>query len=62
MLPILIPLASFLPNNAPVIKNSVLSPYVMLVSEKMVKVVPRDLKQQFDAKIKELKKTWKIPH
>ncbi len=59
---ILIPLASFLPNNAPVIKNSVLSPYVMLVSEKMVKVVPRDLKQQFDVKIKELKKTWKIPH
>ncbi len=59
---ILIPLTSFLPNNAPVIRNSVLSPYVMLVSEKMVKVVSKDMKQQFEAKIRELKKTWKIPY
>lgn len=59
---ILIPLTSFLPNNAPVIRNSVLSPYVMLVSEKMVKVVSKDMKQQFEAKIRDLKKTWKIPY
>ena len=59
---ILIPLTSFLPKNAPVIKHSLLSPYVMLVSEKMVKVVSKDMKQQFEIKIKELKKTWNIPH
>ncbi|MFC1798412.1 CvpA family protein [Thermodesulfobacteriota bacterium] len=55
---ILIPLTTFLPKNAAVIKQSVLAPHVTLASEKLIKIVPRDMKRQFDAKIKELKKSW----
>lgn len=57
---ILIPLTSFLPKGSHVIKNSLLSPYVTMVSEKMVKVVSPDMKKQYDIKIKDLKKAWKI--
>ena len=59
---ILIALTTFLPKGTPVIKNSLLSPHVTKVSEKMVKIVSKDMKQQFEEKIKELKKAWKIPH
>jgi membrane protein required for colicin V production len=59
---ILIPLTTFLPKRTPVIKNSLLSPHVTKISEKMVKIVSKDMKQQFEEKIKELRKAWKIPH
>ena len=59
---ILIPLTTFLPKKTPLIKNSLLSPHVTKISEKMVKIVPKDMKQQFDEKIKELRSAWKIPH
>ena len=59
---ILIALTTFLPKGTPVIKNSLLSPHVTKISEKMVKIVSKDMKQQFEEKIKELKKAWKIPH
>ena len=59
---ILIPLTTFLPRGAPVLKHSLLSPYVTQISEKMVKIVSKDLKHQFEDKIKELRKAWKIPH
>jgi membrane protein required for colicin V production len=58
---ILIPLTTFLPKNAPVIKQSILAPHVMLASEKLIKIVPKEMKRQFDAKIKELKKSWQRP-
>ena len=55
---ILIALTTFLPKKPPVIKNSLLAPYVTIVSEKMVKIVSKDMKRQFEVKIKELKKAW----
>lgn len=56
---LLITLTAFLPRNAPVIKNSILAPHVTLVSEKMAKIVSRDMKRNFTAKLAELKKAWK---
>lgn len=54
-------LTAFLPTGAPVLKKSLLAPYVSTVSEEMSKVVPRDMKRSFDDKLKEFKKVWKIP-
>ncbi len=56
---LLITLTAFLPRNAPVIKNSMLAPHITLVSEKMAKVVSRDMKHNFKVKLAELKKAWK---
>ncbi|MBC8433364.1 MAG: CvpA family protein [Desulfobacterales bacterium] len=56
---LLITLTAFLPKNAPVIKNSMLAPHVTLISEKMAKVVSKDMKHNFTAKLAELKKAWK---
>jgi membrane protein required for colicin V production len=56
---LLIPLISFLPKGAPALKNSLLTPRVTLVSEKMAKVVSKDLKNAFTNKLAGLKKSWK---
>jgi membrane protein required for colicin V production len=56
---LLIIFTTFLPKNAPFVKDSVFAPRLSLVSEKMAKVVSRDMKQQFAGKIEELKKSWK---
>ncbi len=53
-------LTAFLPKGVPFIKNSLLSPHVTVVSEKMAKVVPKNLKSMFSVKIDELKKKWEI--
>jgi len=58
---VLISLTAFLPTGAPIVKNSLLSPPVTLISEKMIKVVSRDMKLLYEAKVKEFKKAWKIP-
>jgi len=57
-----ISLTAFLPKGSPFLKNSMLAPHVSWVSEKMVKVVSKEMKQDFMAKLGELKKTWKIPN
>jgi membrane protein required for colicin V production len=51
---------AFLPKKTPMIKDSLLAPHVILISEKMVKVVPKDMKSEFTVKLDELKKIWKI--
>jgi len=56
---LLIALTAFLPKGTPVIKDSLLSPYVTLVSEKIAKVVSKDMKHAFSAKIATIKKAWK---
>ncbi len=56
---VLIPLISFLPKGAPILKDSLLAPHATLVSEKMVKVVSKDLKSAFTGKLPKLKKSWK---
>ena len=55
---LLIALTAFLPGGAPIVKDSMLSPHVSVVSEKMAKIIPTDMKHQFVSKIKELKKAW----
>ncbi len=56
---LLIALTAFLPGGAPIVKDSMLSPHVSVISEKMAKIIPKDMKHQFESKIEELKKTWK---
>ncbi|MBA3019155.1 MAG: CvpA family protein [Proteobacteria bacterium] len=56
---LLIVLTAFLPGGAPIVKDSMLSPHVSVISEKMAKVIPKDMKDQFVSKIEELKKAWK---
>jgi len=51
---------AFLPKGSAFLKNSMLAPHVSWVSEKMAKVVSEEMKQDFMAKLGELKKTWKI--
>ncbi|MGD9384288.1 MAG: CvpA family protein [Desulfobacterales bacterium] len=55
---LLIALTAFLPKGTPVIKDSLLSPYVTLVSEKMAKVISKDMKHAFSNKIETIKKSW----
>ncbi len=50
---------AFLPKGAPIIRNSLLAPRVILLSEKMSEVVPKDMKRSFAAKIEHFKKFWK---
>ena len=57
---LLIIFTAFLPKGAPLVKESVLAPHMTVVSEKMARVVSRDMKQQFAEKIEELKKTWEM--
>jgi membrane protein required for colicin V production len=57
-----ITLTAFLPKGAAFIKNSELAPHVSWVSEKMAKVISKEMKQDFKAKLGELKKAWKIPN
>ena len=54
-------LTTFLPKGAPLIKKSVLAPHVIWISEKMVNVVSKEMKQDFFGKLNEFKKAWKIP-
>jgi membrane protein required for colicin V production len=56
---LLIALTTFLPENAPVIKNSLLAPRVSAISEKLVAVVPGEMKERFRNNIKALKISWK---
>jgi membrane protein required for colicin V production len=55
-------LTTFLIKGAPIIKNSLLAPHVMLVSENMAKVVSADMKKKFRKNMDELKSAWKIPN
>ncbi len=57
-----ITLTAFLPKGSAFLKNSMLAPHVSWVSEKMAKVVSKEMKQDFTAKLGELKKAWKIPN
>lgn len=55
---LLIVLTTFLPENAPVIKNSLLAPRVSAISEKLVAVVPGEMKDRFRNNIKALRMSW----
>lgn len=56
---LLVPLMTFLPPKSSVIKDSFLAPHASIVSEKMIAVVPKEMKKKFGDNIKALKDTWK---
>ena len=49
---------AFLPKGSPFIKNATLSPYVAAGSEVMAKAISKDMKDNFELKIKDLKQSW----
>jgi membrane protein required for colicin V production len=53
-------LTTFLPRGAALIKQSVLAPHVIWISERMVNVVSKEIRQDFFGKLGEFKKAWKI--
>ena len=58
---LLIIFTAFLPKGAPIIKNSLLAPHVMWVSENMAKAISKDMKRDFSDRLEELRKAWKLP-
>ena len=57
---IFIILTTFLSKGTPLIKQSILAPHVIWISEQMVGLVSDDMKKDFFTKLDELKKAWKI--
>lgn len=55
---LLLTFTAFLPRGTPVIKNSLCSSYFISVSEKMAKIVSKDMRHKYVAKIKEYKTSW----
>ncbi|MBW2433488.1 MAG: CvpA family protein [Deltaproteobacteria bacterium] len=53
-------LTTFLSKGTPLIKQSILAPHVIWISEKMVGLASDDLKKDFFTKLDEFKKAWKI--
>mmetsp|Transcript_13606 Transcript_13606/g.6728 ORF Transcript_13606/g.6728 Transcript_13606/m.6728 type:complete len:179 (-) Transcript_13606:226-762(-) len=49
---LLIILAVLLPRSSTFVKNSLISHYMLMVSNEVVKVIPNDLKKNFDAKMR----------
>lgn len=56
---LLLTLTAFLPNKATIIKNSLLSPHFTLVSEKMARIVSKEMRHSFLEKIELYKTSWK---
>jgi membrane protein required for colicin V production len=57
---LLIVLTTFLPRNTALVKESILAPHVIALSEMMIKVVPKDMKRMFFDKMDALKKSWNV--
>ena len=53
---LMIALTTFLSRGTPIVRDSLLAPQVTRVAEKMIQVVPREMKNEFQSKIIELKK------
>jgi len=49
---------AFLPKGTPVIKNSLFYSYVSLVSEKIARIVSKNMRHKYVAKIGEYKRSW----
>ncbi len=56
---LLVPLTTFLPQKSHVIRDSFLAPYVSIISEKMVAIVPTEMKKKFGDNVKALREAWK---
>jgi membrane protein required for colicin V production len=55
---LLLTLTAFLPKGTPIIKNSLFSSYVSLVSEKMASIVSKNMRHKYVAKIGAYKRSW----
>jgi membrane protein required for colicin V production len=56
---LLIPVTTYLPQKSHVIKDSLLAPYATKISQILVTVVPKEMKEKFGENINALKETWK---
>ena len=56
---LLLTLTAFLPKEVSIIKDSLLSSHLTLISEKMARIVSKDMRHGFLAKIGAYKKAWK---
>ncbi|MGB5157570.1 MAG: CvpA family protein [Desulfobacterales bacterium] len=56
---LLIVFVAFLSGSIDTIKSSKASPYLVIFSDKMVMVTPKSLKNEYQIKIKDIKKAWK---
>jgi len=56
---LLIVFTAFLSKDSDTIKNSRLSPYFTAISDKMIRVTPKDLKNEYQTKIQDIEKAWK---
>lgn len=50
-------LMTFLPANVPIIRDSLLAPTVVRISEQMIKIASKDMKQRFEVKVEPFKKS-----
>jgi membrane protein required for colicin V production len=57
----LVPLTTFLPQKSPLIKDSLLAPFVYIISEGMVAFVPEEMKQKFGDNVNAMREAWKKP-
>ncbi len=55
---LLIVFTAFLPDSSDIIKTSKTSHYLAGISNKMIKVTPKDLKHEYQKKIKDIEKVW----
>ena len=55
---LLFALTTFLPKNAPLIKDSTLAPHITNISQMMAKVVTEDMKRSYESNLKALQKVW----
>lgn len=56
---LLIVFTTFLSKDSDMIKNSRISTYFTAISDKMIKVTPRDLKNEYQTKKQDIEKVWK---
>jgi len=55
---IVVALTIFLPKGAPLVRDSLMAPYITIIAQEMAKMVTQDMKQQYNKKMTELKKIW----
>jgi membrane protein required for colicin V production len=55
---ILLVFTAFYSGSSKIISSSKTAPYLAFISNKMIKVTPKDLKREYQTKIKEIEKDW----
>jgi membrane protein required for colicin V production len=58
---LLLALTTFLPRGTALVKQSNLAPHVNVIAKRLAKIVPRDMRQKFRVKMKEIESAWQHP-